>query len=130
VKARSALVFTLIVFRTGVFVVSNTLVTIVLLRHRFEGGQCLGPKPIEIVPEGIDARRIQFVDPAIAGGPIDDEAGVLQDPQMLGDGRTADREVAGELAHRLRAVQQAFEDRAARRITERVELLRMLVSNH
>ena len=49
---------------------------------------------------------------------------------MLRDRRPTDREIARQLANRLRAVQQAFEDRSARRITKRVELLSMLVSNH
>jgi hypothetical protein len=56
--------------------------------------------------------------------------GALEDPQMLGDRRPADREFASELHYRLRTAQQLFEDGSAGRIAERVELLRMLVSNH
>ncbi len=90
----------------------------------------LSPEPIEVVAERIDAGRVQLVDSPITLGTIDDQMRVLQDPQVLRNRGTADRKAARELAHRLRSLEQAFENRPPGRIAQRIQLLTMFVSNH
>src|SRR4051794_26803098 len=87
------------------------------------------PEAIEIGAEGLDPSGVQFVEASVAGGTTDDQARVLQDPQMLRDRRRADRKIARELAARQRAVQQPLEDCPACGVAKRVELFGMLVSN-
>jgi len=88
------------------------------------------PKAIEVRAQRLDARGVQFVESAVSIGPIDDQMGVLQDSQVLGDRRPGDRKAPGELADRLRPVQQPLEDGSAGRIAEGVQLLGVLVNNH
>jgi hypothetical protein len=45
--------------------------------------------------------------------------GFLQPPQVLGDRRAADGQLARELAYRTRAIGEALEDRPPGRIAER-----------
>jgi len=90
----------------------------------------MGPEAIEVGAQRVDACGIQLVDSPISDRSIDDQVRVLQDPQVLRDRRTADREAARELADWLRPLKQTFEDRPAGGITERVELFGMSVSHH
>jgi hypothetical protein len=57
-----------------------------------------------------------------------DEARVLEDAEMLGDGGTAHRDLRGELADRPGAAAEELEDQPASRVAEGVE--RMSVSLH
>ena len=59
-----------------------------------------------------------------------DQAGVLEDAQMLGNRLDADRERLGQLGHRRLAARQPLEDRAARRIGERCECRAELIDGH
>ena len=59
---------------------------------------------------------------------VRDEARVLQDSEMLGDGGTAHRKLGGELADGARPRAQELEDLPASRVAERVE--RVSVSLH
>lgn len=52
-------------------------------RGAFVSGQGVVPKTIEVRAKRLDARRVQFVNPAIALGAIDHEMRVLQNPEML-----------------------------------------------
>ena len=88
------------------------------------------PKPIEIRAQRLDPCGIQGIEPTVAFRTIDDKVGVLEDAQVLRHRRPADRQAARELAHGLGSLEQAFQDRPSRGITQRVELLRMSVSNH
>lgn len=88
------------------------------------------PKAIEVRAQGVHTRGVQLVQPPIARSAIDDQVGAFENPQMLGDRRPADWESTGKLADRLRPSQQALEDRPPCRVAERIELARMLVSNH
>ena len=97
-----------------------------LLLERVEGD---GPELVEVVAKRLESDGIDLVEPAVSLRPVDDEPRVLQDPQMLGDRGTADRELARQLADGQRAGREARQDRAAGRIAERVEL-GMLVSRH
>ena len=100
------------------------------LRSAFAGRKGVVQKSIEVVPQRLDAGRIQFVQPAVPRGPIDDEVRIFQDAQVLRDGRPADRESARELTHRLRSGQQPLENRPTRGIAKGVQLFGVLVSNH
>jgi hypothetical protein len=136
-NARAALVFTVIVFRTGASVASIAPGTVViarrpsswLFRRLLEGGKGMVPEPIEIRAHRLDARGIERVDPPVADRAVSDELGALQDSQVLRDCRAGHREIARKLADRQGTVEQAFEDRASRRVAKRVHL-RMWVSNH
>jgi len=88
------------------------------------------PKAIEVRAQLLDARGVQFVESAVSVGPIDDQMGVLQDSQVLGDCRPGDRKAPGEFADRLRPAQQPFEDGPPGRIAQGVQLSGMLVNNH
>jgi hypothetical protein len=57
-----------------------------------------------------------------------DEPGLLEDAQVLRDGRAAHRKIAGEVADRPRPRAQQLEDLPPGRIAQRVE--RMSVSFH
>jgi hypothetical protein len=88
------------------------------------------PKPIEVRAQRLDPCGIQGIEPTVAVRTIDDKVGVLEDAQVLRHGRPADRQSARELTHGLGPLEKAFQDRSSRRITERVELLRVSVSYH
>ena len=89
----------------------------------------MDPEPVEERAQRVDARGIELVDAPVAVRPIEDQVGLLEHAQVLGDRRPADREVAGQLADRQRAAQQALEDRAPGGVAERVHL-RVTVSLH
>ena len=88
------------------------------------------PEAIEVRAKRFDAGGVQLVEPAIALGPVDDQMRVLQDSQVLGNGRTADGEASSKFADRLRTVEEPLEDGPSGRITQGVQLPGMLVSNH
>jgi hypothetical protein len=80
------------------------------------GGEGVVPETVEVGTEGFDTSRIQLVQAAVSMGPIDHQVRVLQNPQMLRDRRTADRKSASELTHRLRSLEQPFQDGSPGRI--------------
>jgi hypothetical protein len=53
--------------------------------------------------------------------PVDDQAGVLEHAQVLGDRRSADRQLGGQLADRPRSASQQLEDRAPGWVTQNPE---------
>ena len=87
------------------------------------------PEPFEIRAQRIDAGGIDLVDAPVADGAIDDQAGALENPEVLRDGGPADRKVARELADRHRAAQQPLDNRPPGGVAERVHL-GMWVSVH
>jgi len=100
-----------------------------LLRSALERLERLLPEPIEIGPQLGQASRLDRVHPASPLGAIGDEAGLLEDSKVLGDGGAADREAVGNLTDGTRTQNEAFEDRAPGGITERVPRA-ALVSGH
>jgi hypothetical protein len=66
---------------------------------------------------------------APAAGVADDQPGVLEDLQVLRDGRPADREADRKFADRARAIGEPLEDRASGAVPERGPPF-MLVSLH
>src|SRR5262247_2857937 len=104
--ARSCLLLVVVVWR--------------LCRH-CESGEGIAPDLVEVAAQPGDAAGIQLVDPAGTGGPVEDEAGLLQRAQVLGDGRPADRQFAGELPDRARPAGQPLEDGPPGRVAEDTE---------
>src|SRR6185312_1539087 len=100
-----------------------------LLRHLLEGGERSVPELVEVRAELADPRRVDLINAAVPGGPVGHEAGLLEHPQMLRDGRTADREPAGQLAHGPRTLGEKLEDLTPGRVPESVER-KCLVSRH
>jgi hypothetical protein len=64
---------------------------------------------------------VQAVEPPRALGPVADQTGRFQQPEMSGHGRAADRKLVGKLTHRAVAASEQLDDGAAMRIAERVE---------
>jgi hypothetical protein len=78
-------------------------------------------EPVEPGPDRAEAPQVDEVDAAGAVRPVVDEARLLQQLQVLRDGRPADRQPRGERADRLRAIVQFFEDPPAGRVGDRRE---------
>src|SRR4051794_39360936 len=112
-KARSGGAATRTSLRTGSTVI---VVMVPLLARRFrridmggEGGERRRPEPVEPGPQGLEPLRVGGVVAPRALGADGDEAGVEQDPQVLGHGRPGDREAVRELADRAGAVGECLE---------------------
>ena len=99
-------------------------------RGAFVGGKGMVPEAIEVGAQGLDTGRVQLVQAPVALRSVDDQVGMLQDAQVLRDGRTADRKPSRQFTDRLGTGEQALEDCSSGRIAERVQLLSMSVSNH
>ena len=93
-----------------------------------ECGELLVPEPVQVGAQRAEPVRVELVEPAGAGLPVDYQTGLFQHPQMLGDRGATHREPSGELDDRPRARSQALEDAAPGRVGERRE--RMVVSSH
>jgi hypothetical protein len=76
------------------------------------GRQRLVPHPVRVDPQGRHPGRVELVHATRALGPADDQAAVLKDAQVLGDRRTGNRQLPGQLADRARVPGQQLEDRA------------------
>jgi hypothetical protein len=74
-------------------------------------------------PFGVD-----LVQPSGADRPVQDQARLLEHPQVLRDRRTADGQEPRELPNRGRPLDEQLEDGAPRRVTERRKSI--LVSLH
>jgi len=79
--------------------------------------------------QGIERVGIELIEPLRSGGLIEDEMSILQNAQVLGDCRPADREFLRQFADGQRSVHESGEDGAASWIAERIEL-GVLVSIH
>jgi hypothetical protein len=66
----------------------------VLFDGLLKAGQRAAPELIEFGPELLETVGIDLVDAAIAVGPVGDQPGVLEDLEVLRDGRPADRKLA------------------------------------
>jgi hypothetical protein len=76
-----------------------------------------------------DPGGIDLVDVAASGAPACDETGLPQNAQVLGDGRTADGKLLGQLAYGLGASCEQLEYLTPPRISESIENP-LLVSCH
>jgi hypothetical protein len=84
---------------------------IALFDGRLEGRHGLIPEPVEVLAQGVDPVRVELVDAAVAGRPVDHEARVLEHLEVLRDRGPADRQLTRELADGRRTVRQPLEDR-------------------
>jgi hypothetical protein len=84
---------------------------------------------VEVFADGVESGGVQLVKATVAVGGVGDEAGLLEDFEVLGDGGAGDGEVFGELADGEWAAREAREDGSAGGIAEGVEL-GVLVSVH
>ena len=76
---------------------------------------------VEVASDGLDPLVVEPVDPTGAARLLDDESSPLQEPEMAGHGRPADRERLRELANRSIAGPQQLDDRPPVRVPERIE---------
>src|SRR3984885_4554646 len=104
------------------------------LRHLFGhicvAGQSPLPEGVELIAQRGHGHRIEPVDAPGAGRALTDQAGVLQDLQVLGDRRPADRQFRGQLSHRLRPVGQAADDGAPGAIRQHAPAITYSVRIH
>lgn len=87
----------------------------------FKGAHRLGPHLVEVSTQACYAFGIQLVKAASSGLAVGDQAGVLEDAEMLGDGGAADREGASEFVNGGGAVGEFLKDGHAGSIAEGVE---------
>jgi hypothetical protein len=81
----------------------------------------LVPQTVEPCTDGRDASRIELVSPPRPILPRRYQARVLQDLEVLRDGRTPDGKAPGDLDDRQRPTPKLFEDRAPGAVPERIE---------
>src|SRR6516165_12733752 len=86
-----------------------------------EALQVPGPELGEEVPQPVEPLGADHVQALLAVRADRDQAGVLEDLQVLGDGLLGDVEVAGNLVDRARPVADQPQDRAAARLSEGLE---------
>jgi hypothetical protein len=88
------------------------------------------PEAVEVRSQRLYASRIELVEPTVAVGSVDHQVGVLENAEVLRNRGAADREAPSQFAHRLRSLQEPFEDRSSGRISQSIELTVVMVSNH
>jgi hypothetical protein len=102
-----------------------------LLRLHFhaslEGDERVCPETLKVGPQRGHRLRIDGVQAARSLRAVRDQVGVLQNPEMLGNTRAADRELARKFADRQRTLMdQAGEDRSSGGVAEGVKLCRVV----
>ena len=88
----------------------------VALDRGFEGVQRGVPELIQPGADLAQAMRVDLIDASCAVRPIGDQAGVLEDFQVLRDGGPAHRQALRQLAHRRRPAGEAFKYLAPGRV--------------
>ena len=88
-----------------------------------EGAEARRSRRGRAKPHRGEPGRVELVEPAVADRAVDDQAGVLQHLQVLGDRRPADRQPRRQLPHRQRTGREAFADRPPGGVSECVENL-------
>jgi hypothetical protein len=83
-----------------------------------EGTQALGPEDLQVTPELGDGLRSGAIEALRAVSPFGDQAGLLQDAEVLGDRRPRDVEAAGNVADGELLARDEAEDLAAARLTK------------
>ena len=73
-------------------------------------GKRLIPQLRKVVPQQRQALGIQFIDPPRAFPPVAYQPCILQDPQMLGNGRARYRQARRKLVHGMGMVAQHLEN--------------------
>ncbi len=68
-------------------------------RDRLERGERLRPEAVEIGTQRFKAGPVDRVDATSSFGAVEDKPGVLEYPQVLGDGRATDGKLVSQLAY-------------------------------
>src|SRR5205823_7277822 len=92
-----------------------------VLGHDAEARGRLTPHLLEVRADRLNALVAQLVDAPRAVRLVGHEPGLLQQPQVPGDRRPADRKLVGDLLNRAPAVAEDLHDRAPVGIPERIE---------
>src|SRR3954471_3561566 len=92
----------------------STIALLLLLGCIAKRRERLVPERVEVGAQVGQCLRIHLVEAAGADLAVDDQAGVLEDLQVLRDRGAADRELAGQLADRARPGDEALEDGPSR----------------
>src|SRR6188768_1264087 len=92
-----------------------------VLGHQSKPRRGVAPHRAEIRLDRPKSLLAQRIDAARALAPLLDESGILQEPEVERDRRTADWELVCELADRPRSLRQKPEDRAALGVAEGLE---------
>jgi hypothetical protein len=72
----------------------------------------MGPEPVEIGAQRFQAGRVHCVDATSSFGAVGDQTRMLEHPQVLGHGGTANWKVASQLTHGAWPGHEALEDGA------------------
>ena len=75
-----------------------------------EHGKRLIPQFCKVIAEQREALGIQFINPPCPVAAVAHQAGILQHPQVLRNGRAGNRQAGGKLIHRLRMVAKHLEN--------------------
>jgi hypothetical protein len=99
-NAFSGSTFTAMTFRTTKFWVVGSIFRtrffwFGVFDERFEGAKRLTPKSVEIPAHALDAGGVQLVEAAISKLPIEDQTGLFQHAQMLGNSGPAHGKAGG-----------------------------------
>src|SRR5262249_4405470 len=84
-------------------------------------GESVAPDLVEVPAQVGHTVRVDLIDAPSAGGPVEDQAGVLECAQVLGNGWTTHGKPVGQLADRLWAAGEPFEDGSPGRVAEQPE---------
>ena len=82
----------------------------------------MAPELIEILTQRLESFGIQLIEAAVALAPVEDEIGVFQNPQVLGNGRTTDRKPGRQFPNRKRAGKKTSQNRPAGSVAKSIEL--------
>src|SRR5512138_2025099 len=92
------------------------------VRLLLEGGERGGPELVEVSANGIESSGVELIHSAGAFRAIDHEPSVLEDPEVLRYGWSADRKNLGQRPNGERPFPKVPEDGPAGRIPEGIEL--------
>ncbi len=87
-----------------------------------KSGKCLAPKPVQVIAQKVEPIRIQPVQPPVPNRLIHHEIRILQDLQVLGNGRAAYGKTMRQIADGARTLEQPVDNRPARGIPQRIQL--------
>lgn len=94
------------------------------------GSEGVVPERVELPAHPVQARLIDAIDAASADSVIKDQAGVLENPQVLRHRGTGDGQRVRKLPHRARSNREAGEDRPPRPVTQGSPSVINRVSSH
>src|ERR1700761_6634373 len=88
------------------------------------------PQDVELVAQRCERRKVEAIDAASAGGLLTDQAGMLEDQQVLRHSGAGDRQLCRDLHHRQRPIGQAAHYRPPVAVPQCIPAVRHLVRIH